>query len=278
MTTTLRPSGPLRQGADGARSRGYDVCVNSRRVGAVEVRTSPDFGAAIGEIGDLRIDERDRRRGRGAVAALAAEEVLRGWGCRQVRISVPAASPHAQRLAVSLGYVERSRNMVKELGAAPPLPPDVEVRRMAAGEYEEWAARSQQEFARSWVERGVPEAQARAKAEASMRENLPLGLDTPDTDISVALHEGALAGYLWTGVRDLEPGRRGGFVYDIEVTEALRGRGFGRTLMLLAEHRALRAGTDRLGLHVFAGNAPALGLYASLGYATTHVNSFKTLI
>ena len=90
MTTTLRPTGPLQQGADGAKARSLRVCVNSRPVGAVELRTDTALGSGWGAVSGLRIEEPDRGRGRGTVAALAAEEVLRGWGCTHVRASVPA--------------------------------------------------------------------------------------------------------------------------------------------------------------------------------------------
>ena len=84
MTTTLRPSEPLQHAADGARSRRYEVCVNSRPVGAVHLGTDPGFGASVGaDRSTCASTSRDRRRGRGTVAALAAEEVLRGWGCRR---------------------------------------------------------------------------------------------------------------------------------------------------------------------------------------------------
>ncbi|MET9437947.1 GNAT family N-acetyltransferase [Streptomyces sp. NPDC006551] len=279
MTTTLRPAGPLQQTPDGGRSRTYDVCVNSRRVGSVHLTTAPGFGAASGVIEDLNIDERDRRRGRGTVAALAAEEVLRGWGCREIQISVPVGAEAALRMATSLGYAERSRNMDKELPAEPPaLPPGVEIRPMTEAEFVSWEAKAKEDFARSWIDRGVPEEQARAKAEASHRENLPRGLASPGVAIHVVTRDGQVVGQLWTGRRELSPGRNGAYVYDIEVAEAQRGRGVGRALMLLAERVALDAGESLLGLHVFTGNTPAIRLYESLGYRTTHVNSYKALL
>jgi ribosomal protein S18 acetylase RimI-like enzyme len=67
-------------------------------------------------------------------------------------------------------------------------------------------------------------------------------------------------------------------VYDVSVVEGQRGQGHGRSLMLLAERAALEAGTRLLGLHVFAGNTPAIRLYESLGYETTDVNVFKQLL
>ncbi|MEU4064835.1 GNAT family N-acetyltransferase [Streptomyces wedmorensis] len=278
MTTTLRPAEPLQQTPDGGRSRVYDVCVNSRRVGAVRLSTDPRFGAASGVIDELRVDEPDRRRGRGTVAALASEEVLRGWGCVEVQISVPADAEAALRMARSLGYIERSRNMVKELAAEPPaLPEGVEVRPMTEAEYGEWEARAKAGFAQNWIDRGVPEEQARTKAEDSHRRYLPEGLATPGVAIHVVVRDGLPAGFLWTGRIELEPGSWAAFVYDIEVDEAQRGRGYGRALMLLAERIAREAGDTRLGLHVFAGNTPAIRLYESLGFRTTLVNSAKEL-
>lgn len=67
-------------------------------------------------------------------------------------------------------------------------------------------------------------------------------------------------------------------MYDIEVAEEQRGRGYGRALMLLAERVARETGEELLGLHVFAGNTPAIRLYESLGYRTTYVNSAKALL
>ncbi|MFB6840785.1 GNAT family N-acetyltransferase [Streptomyces sp. NPDC056361] len=278
MTTTLRPAEPLQQTPDGGRSRAYDVCVNSRRVGSVRLATDPRFGAASGVIEEIRVDEPDRRRGRGTVAALASEEVLRGWGCVEVQISVPADAEAALSMARSLGYAERSRNMVKELAAEPPaLPEGVEVRPMNDGEYAEWEARAKEGFAQSWIDRGVPEDQARTKAEDSHRRYLPEGLATPGVAIHVVVRDGVPAGFLWTGRIELEPGEWAAFVYDIEVDEGHRGRGYGRALMLLAERVARETGDTRLGLHVFAGNTPAIRLYESLGYRTTLVNSAKEL-
>ncbi|MFF7182468.1 GNAT family N-acetyltransferase [Streptomyces sp. NPDC008121] len=279
MTTTLRPAGPLQQTSDGGRSRPFDVCVNSRRVGSLHLSTAPGFGSGSGVIEDLRIDERDRRRGRGTVAALAAEEVLRGWGCREVQISVPSAAEAALRMATALGYVERSRNMEKDLPREPPaLPEGIEVRPMTEAEYVSWSVKAKEEFARSWMDRGVPADQARAKAEASHRENLPRGLASPGTALHLAVREGQVVGQLWTGRRELSSGRTGAYVYDIEVAEGRRGHGYGRALMLLAERVALEAGQSLLGLHVFSGNTPAIRLYTSLGYRTTHVNSYKAVL
>ncbi|MET9608995.1 GNAT family N-acetyltransferase [Streptomyces sp. NPDC006512] len=274
MTTTLRPSGPLQQSEGGARSRPYEVRVNSRRVGALLIAADTPFGPTVGEIRDLAIDAPDRGRGRATVAALAAEEVLRGWGCRQVRIAVPAGSAGGLRLAAALGYAEYSRNMAKELPDGPPaLPAGVLGRPMTAAEYEVWIARAREAYAATWVGRGLtPEAAAR-KSAADHDEQLPRGLDTPGASLNVLEAAGTPVGQVWVAQRD-----GNAYVFDVEVSEGYRGRGHGRDLMLLAERAALAAGHRVLALHVFTANTPALRLYESLGYRTTSSNLAKELI
>ncbi|KPI28051.1 GCN5-related N-acetyltransferase [Actinobacteria bacterium OK074] len=275
MTTTLRPTEPLQHAADGTRSRRYQVCVNGRPVGGVRLTTHPEYGPAVARVEGLRIDEPDRGRGRGTVAALAAEEVARGWGCRSVEVSVPAESATGLRLATALGYVLRSRNMVKRLapeGARDTLPAGRTVRPLTEAELGPWLTEVADGAAAALMERGVPEAEAYAKANLGNARFLPDGLATENTLISVLEDEGTRVGTLWLG---LWP--HTAWVLNVEVGAGQRGRGHGRTLMLLAETQTMEGGKDRIGLHVFADNTPAERLYESLGYETTAYNLAKEL-
>ncbi|GGJ00657.1 GNAT family N-acetyltransferase [Streptomyces brasiliensis] len=273
MTTTLRPTEPLQRAADGGLSRHYQVCVNSRPVGAVHLTTHPVFGPAVASIRDLRIEEPDRGRGRGAVAALAAEEVARGWGCTRIEALVPAEAEAALRLATSLGYVHRNRGMEKRLGGtAPALPEGSRGRPMTEAEYATWHADSLAGYAQSWIDRGVPEAEARKKSERDHATLLPQGLATGNMLLSVLEHEGTPVGTLWVALSDKA------YVYDVEADERFRGRGHGRSLMLLAEAQAVTAGKDTIGLNVFAGNTPAERLYESLGYTPVAYAMYKNLL
>ncbi|URN17991.1 MULTISPECIES: GNAT family N-acetyltransferase [Streptomyces] len=257
MTTTLRPSGPLRRFDDGTLSRSYAVCVDSRPVGAVRVGTLRLAGRILGTIADLRVDEADRGRGRGAVAALAAEEVLRGWRCDRVRVSVPAGARAALRLAAALGYTESGHVLVKGLdpaGAAPPLPAGLEIRPMTDAESARWIA-----------------------AEPGRAALLPDGPAAAGALLHVAVRDGVRVGHLWTGRRDLPTGDRVPYVWDIAVAEGERRRGCGRALMRFAEGLVRAAGGDRLVLRVDPGNAPARTLYASLGYRPLFTDHEKTL-
>ncbi|MFF5186779.1 GNAT family N-acetyltransferase [Streptomyces sp. NPDC000345] len=274
MTTTLRPTEPLQRATDGSLSRHYQVCVNSRPVGALRLSTDPRFGPTVAQIDDLRIEEPDRGRGRGAVAALAAEEVARGWGCRQIEIRVPGDAAAALRLATALGYVHRNRGMEKQLGAAAPLLPEgSRSRPMTEAEYGPWHERGVAEYAQEWIDRDVPEALARTKALQDYARSLPRGLATENTLISVLEHEGTPVGDLWLAFTGDKA-----FVFNVETYEEHRGRGHGRSLMLLAEDRTVAAGRQVLGLNVFAGNTPAERLYESLGYVTVGYSMYKNLL
>ncbi|MFF0113204.1 GNAT family N-acetyltransferase [Streptomyces prasinus] len=296
MTTTLRPAEPLQQNPDGTRSRRYQVCVNSRPVGRMDIGTHPVFGEAVARIMSLRIEEPDRRRGRGTVAALAAEEIARGWGCRRIEAMVPAeaeaeaeaeageaegrpagpgdpAGP-AFRLATALGYVVRNYNMEKALGDVPPaLPKGSRGRPMTDAEFGPWSVRSEAEYTRGWIERGVPEAEARAKTAKDHAALLPDGRASKGMLFSVLEHEGTPVGTLWLALRAEQA-----YVFDVEADAAHRGRGHGRALMLLAEAQSIAAGKRAIGLNVFAGNTPAERLYASLGYGTTRYAMYKHLL
>ncbi|MCZ4514747.1 GNAT family N-acetyltransferase [Streptomyces sp. ActVer] len=274
MTTTLRPTEPLQRDADGALSRHYTVCVNSRPVGGIHLAANSLAGPSVARIQDLGIDEPDRGRGRGTVAALAAEEVARGWGCTRIEASVPATATAALRLTTALGYALRNRHMEKRLGDTPPeLPAGSLGRPMTEAEFGPWEERAKEEYAKDWITRGVPEVEARAKSERDHATSLPDGISSAGMDFSILEHEGTPVGVLWLGARD-----GWSFVYEVESDERYRGRGHGRSLMLLAEVQAIAAGHPGIRLNVFDGNAPAERLYESLGYETTTYHFYKNLL
>ncbi|GFH38633.1 GNAT family N-acetyltransferase [Streptomyces pacificus] len=282
MTTTLRPTGPLQRGADGAMSRGYDVCVNGRPVGSVALARDPDAGRATGVLRSLNIDEDARGRGRGTVAALAAEEVLRGWGCTRAVAVVPAGAAAALRLAAALWYAETGRTLRKEVPPEPPaLPRGVSGRPLTDAEFASWRADAVRRYARTWGERGLPEGPALARSEADHRAKLPDGLATRGAWLRALAVAGAAVGHLWVAERAPgpgHPGERSAYVYDVHVAEGHRGRGHGRALMLVAEQVAGEAGLPVLELHVASSNVPAAGLYASLGYRPVLHHFAKPLV
>lgn len=300
MTTTLRPLEPERHGPRGRRTRRYAVCVNSRPVGAILVGAEERHGALVGELSELSVDQPDRRRGRATVAALAAEEVLRQWGCARVSATVPGESGAGLGLALSLGYTEASRWMAKRLPEAPPLPPGTTARPMTEAEFPAWLAEQNCGYIEDLTGAGAPPEEARARAEAGNRELLPAGARTPHVVLRVLSTGGAPGdsagrteedragnaaggtggedvGTLWVGLRGpADPGQA--WVYAVAVDEDRRGRGHGRSLMLLAEAECVAAGVRELGLNVFPANTPAVRLYESLGYRVVNRCLVKPLL
>jgi RimJ/RimL family protein N-acetyltransferase len=126
------------------------------------------------------------------------------------------------------------------------------------------------------VHGGESEEFARRKSEEDHAAILPQGLDTPGHWIFVVEAGGQPVGTLWLAERP--HGReKECWIYGIEIEEAQRGKGYGRTAMQLAEVEARSHGLPRIALNVFGGNEVARNLYRSLGYAETSVQMAKDL-
>lgn len=260
MTTTLRPSGPEQRSGGGKRARSYTVCVNGRPVGAVELSTG-QYGPTVGHLSGLTIDVPDRRRGRGTVAALAGEEVLRSWGCTYAVVAVPAGAAHALRMATALGYAERNRHMAKPLDHAGDAGhTGSALRPLTRQEYAPWWDGQHEAFVASLLDIGMPRADADAWATATVGGLFADGEPAPGTGMYALAHDGTDVAGLW--LRTAEPA----WVYSVEVAAPYRGRGHGRAVMRAAEDACRAAGARTLGLNVFVGNATAVRLYTSLGY------------
>ncbi|GLW57094.1 GNAT family N-acetyltransferase [Kitasatospora phosalacinea] len=272
MTTTLRPDGPEEAGVGGGRTQRWHIMVNGRRVGGLRTSAWARSGQYPGEISELEVAEADRRRGRATVAVLAAEEVLRYWGCARVQLVVPVEATVALRLAHTLGYTERMRNLGKELGRVPPLPAGLTDRPMTPEEYPAWQEAAVAGYRQDLLAAGLGPDEATARAEGDHRRALPVGLGTVGTVLRRLLDaDGRVLGTIWVTLHQdrLPDGSPLAWVMLVEVAPEHRGRGHGRTLMHVAERECLRAGVRHLGLNVFRDNAVALGLYESLGYRTT---------
>jgi ribosomal protein S18 acetylase RimI-like enzyme len=147
----------------------------------------------------------------------------------------------------------------------------VRLRPLHEDELEGWLDRTREGYAREMVEHGgFPEAEAREKA----REDIATYIGTAGDGVFVLEDDasGARVGHLWLAER------RGGLaVLDVYVEEGLRGRGYGRAAMDLAEDEARRRGLERIHLNVFAGNTIARSLYESLGYQERSISMSKGL-
>ncbi|HUX03508.1 MAG TPA: GNAT family N-acetyltransferase [Acidimicrobiales bacterium] len=107
---------------------------------------------------------------------------------------------------------------------------------------------------------------------------LPQGLATPGTLILHArTHEGTRVGHVWISLEPQGHASGEAWIYDIEVDEPMRGRGYGRLLLEAAERAALASGATALGLNVFGANHVARTLYEHSGYEVQTLQMRKML-
>lgn len=109
-----------------------------------------------------------------------------------------------------------------------------------------------------------------ARARAEFERLLPQGLRTPDHflyEIREAL-DGPVVGGLWFA-RDLRDGSGAGYLYNVRIAPAYRGRGHAKAALDRLEALALDMGITTMALHVFGHNTSAQALYRASGYWIT---------
>ncbi len=153
----------------------------------------------------------------------------------------------------------------------------VTLRPMRPDEYPAWAEEGERDYIHQMVEFGSMEPEhAAAKAVRDFATVLPEGLQTEGHWMHVIEADGRPVGFLWFAERDMD-GRPSAYLYDIHIHEHARRHGYGRAAMLEFEREAARRGLRHLSLNVFGGNAPARGLYGSLGWAEMAITMTKQL-
>ena len=139
---------------------------------------------------------------------------------------------------------------------------------MTAAEFDDWSAHSVDGFVRQQVDAGLqPEADARRDAVRVFAAELPDGVATRYHHFRRVVDAASAesVGNLWLRVRPQPTGVEG-YVFDVELLSAARGRGLGRATMLAGHDLARSLGATRMRLNVFGHNRGAVGLYGSLGY------------
>jgi ribosomal protein S18 acetylase RimI-like enzyme len=154
----------------------------------------------------------------------------------------------------------------------------VSLRHPSAEEYAGWSAATLDAYVDEIVASGsMSREAAEEKSRRDDTELLPEGLATPGHLICRVEADGQPVGWLWMALRNPRAEAGVGFIYDITIDAAHRGRGYGRAAMRLAEEEARRTGLHALALNVFRQNAVARTLYSSLGYRETSVQMRKEL-
>ncbi|MGY4859844.1 GNAT family N-acetyltransferase [Cryobacterium sp. AP23] len=150
------------------------------------------------------------------------------------------------------------------------------LRPMTPEELEAWLVTSTLDYAEDLEPAGLSRAAAERKAGESTAREFPDGLPAPGQHVYAVTVPGEHVGVLWLAAGPADDPTNW-WILDILIFEAFRGRGHGRRAMLLAETEAARLGAAKITLNVFARNAAARALYASLAYEPTKIYLEKTL-
>ena len=105
-------------------------------------------------------------------------------------------------------------------------------------------------------------------------------LKKSDALVLVAERDGRIVGYLYAGIEPRnwkELREEAGFVHDILVDDAARGRGAGEALMAAAFDWMRERGVPRVVLWTAAGNTRARQLFERLGFRATMTEMTKEL-
>ena len=158
--------------------------------------------------------------------------------------------------------------------------PEIRLDPMTDAEFTAWVDPSIRGYADDKVRSGEYQAEdALELAKLEFLHQLPDGPRTKDNHV-YAVRDAATGdrvGALWIALR-AKAGRTEAFVYDIEMHEDRRGRGYGRATMLACAERARELGAHSVGLHVFGHNTAARALYTSLGFRETDVSMSLPLV
>lgn len=100
---------------------------------------------------------------------------------------------------------------------------------------------------------------------------LPDGLNTKDQHVLTILSDKEEnVGFIWFGVRDTGD-LPGAFIWDFRINEEFRKNGYGSETLNELHQMLGEMGINRVSLHVFAHNKPAISLYEKLGYEATNI-------
>lgn len=157
----------------------------------------------------------------------------------------------------------------------------VQLEPMTETQYQSYLDTAVEDYAQAHLKSGdcAPEDALRL-AQEDYQKLLPDGLQSKNNFL-FSIHDDALGdnetiGMVWFAVKAKRV-VRSAFIYDLNIREDLRGRGYGRKVMERVEEQAQEMGIDTVGLHVFGYNHAARTLYEKMGYQITGIGMTKTL-
>lgn len=139
----------------------------------------------------------------------------------------------------------------------------------------EWIAQSFEVYLAERIQSGDAPDVAEAKVRRSHAENFPGERPLQSHRVFDVLADGEAVGWLWLGPQIADSTTW--WVFDIEIAEPHRRRGYARAALELGHLEAKALGATAIGLNVFGFNTGARELYEKLGYAVTSTQMKREL-
>ena len=149
---------------------------------------------------------------------------------------------------------------------------------MTPAEYKVYIGYAVKQYADGRVKAGDDAEGILERAQAEYDQLLPQGLETPNHHLLSIHADGvdAPVGLIWFEARDKD-GRKSAYIFDFEVREELRGKGYGAATLRALEERVRAMGITRVSLNVWGFNTGAKALYERCGFTVTGIGMTKVL-
>jgi len=139
----------------------------------------------------------------------------------------------------------------------------------------QWISAGYTAYLNERIQAGEAPDVAKANADRSHEQNFPDGRPLASHRIFDVVVGEEVVGCLWIAPQ-LE-GSDSWWIYEIEILEPFRRRGYARAAIELGHAEARELGATSMGLNVFGFNTGARELYEKLGYDITAVQMKRAL-
>lgn len=243
-------------------SRIFEVTESGGHVGFVWWGQEPGSALAY----DVVLDD----PGRAAELLPLLLELTKADGLTRLGLSGLPADRTRTALIGLPGFVARATNMRLSLDRPVAAADPVELRPMTQEEFDAFLDVMVMDYAGELEAAGMSHEAAMEQSRRQTAEFLADGLQSRGQEFFVATVDGIAVGRLW-----LSTEKSMSFVYDLEVREEHRRKGYGAAIMNAAAAWSREHGHSSIGLNVFAHNPNARALYDKLGYEVTQ--DFRTI-
>jgi GNAT superfamily N-acetyltransferase len=161
-------------------------------------------------------------------------------------------------------------------GCSVPGMTDFRLEPMTQEQYLAFRESTEGDYADQIAKSGVSPVDAAEKAAADYARLLPDGLGSPDQFLFTGYDGAEPVGWIWVQIKPRADGLNA-YVFDLQVRQEQRRRGYGRAIMQAAEQLCRERGVVSMGLNVFGFNTGARSLYDQLGFEVAAVQMTKRL-